>query len=90
VIVKSEERTLALVSLYSLPDQNILTESHNTLWICTYQGNQALKVVDVKTITAVVLLPCLPGALEGTHFLVEKPGLDVAHMGGQDEALTEE
>lgn len=90
MVVKSERRTLALVSLYSPPDQDILAESHNTLWICRYQGDQALKVVDIKTITAVVSLPCLPGAPEGTHFLVEKPGLDVAHMGGQDEVLAEE
>jgi hypothetical protein len=32
----------------------------------------------------------LPSGPEGAFFLVEKPGLDVAHMGGQDETMTEE
>ena len=35
-------------------------------------------------------LPPLPGGQDGTLFLCEKPGLDVAHIEGQDEILTDE
>ena len=90
MVIGNTHRILALVSVYSSPNLDVLKESHNTLWICTYQGDQALKVVEVKTITSVVSLPPLPGHPEGTFFVVEKPGLDVAHMGGQDEVLADE
>jgi hypothetical protein len=90
MVVNDEEKALALVSIYSPPDRDILKESYNTLWVCTYRGDQALKVVDVKSIMAVISLPPLPGGLDGTFFLTEKPGLDVAHMGGRDEVLTDE
>ena len=53
-----------------------------------------LKVVDVKTISSVVaMIPHganFPGDTTGHFFVVEKPGLDVAHMGGNDEEITEE
>jgi hypothetical protein len=55
----------------------------------------ALKVVNAKTIDAVVaMVPLSPenftGDTTGWFFVVEKPGLDVSHMGGNDEILTEE
>jgi hypothetical protein len=90
MIINNEVRSLALVSIYSPPDWDILSESYNTLWACMYQGDEGLKVVDVKSITAFILMPPLPGGPDGTFFVLEKPGLDVMHMGGQDEVLTEE
>lgn len=90
MIINNEVRSLALVSVYSPPDRDILSESYNTLWACRYQGDEGLKAVDVKSITAVISMPPLPGGPDGTFFVLEKPGLDVAHMGGQDEVLTEE
>jgi hypothetical protein len=90
MVVNDKEKALALVSIYSPLDRDILKESYNTLWVCTYCGDQALKVVDVKSIMAVISLPPLPGGPDGTFFLTEKPGLDVAHMGGRDEVLTDE
>lgn len=83
-------RTAALVSLYSPRDWDLWEESHHTLWACNYQGERALKVVDVKSFRSVVAIPLLPGCPQGRHYLVEKPGLDVAHIGGRDEHLTEE
>ena len=47
-------------------------------------------VIDVKEIIAVISILPLPGATDGTWFLSEKPGLDVAHRGGQDEVMNEE
>jgi len=35
-------------------------------------------------------MPPLLGHSDGTVFVVEKPGLDVAHMGGRDEVLADE
>src|SRR6202044_718730 len=61
---------------------------------CIHQGDMALKVVNAKTIDAVVaMIPLSPenftGDTTGRFFAVEKPGLDVSHMGGNDEILTE-
>ena len=92
--IGQEEKTLALVSVYSPPDRELLEASYFTLWSCRYQGNMALKVVDVKTIVGVVAMVLhgenFTGDTTGRFFVVEKPGLDVAHMGGNDEIITEE
>ena len=93
--IGSKEKTLALLSIYSPPNQALLDASFNTLWSCTHQGDAGLKVVDVKTISSVVaMIPHsaqnFPGDTTGHFFVVEKPGLDVAHMGGNDEEITEE
>ncbi|KAH7905503.1 hypothetical protein BJ138DRAFT_1017616, partial [Hygrophoropsis aurantiaca] len=85
----SETSTLALVSIYSPPDAAILESSYNTVWICRYQGNASLTVVDVKNITSVVaMVPA--GDRENEYFVVEKPGLEVAYMGGIEEIVMEE
>jgi hypothetical protein len=81
---------LALVSLYSRPDETLLSLSVNTLWSCEYQGDDALRFIDVKIIQAVVaMIPHrveLPGFPPSERFfLVEKPGLDVAMMAGVEE-----
>ena len=46
--------SLALVSVFSPPDQELLEESQHAAYICHYEGAAALRVVDVKAITAVV------------------------------------
>ena len=81
---------LALVSLFSRPDQTLLLISANTLCSCEYQGDDALRFINVKTIQAVVaMIPHRP-EIEGRppserFFLVEKPGLDVAIIAGVEE-----
>lgn len=47
-------QSLALVSMFSPPDQELLDLSHQAVYICQHGGIGALKVVDVKSITAVV------------------------------------
>ncbi|KAF9020619.1 hypothetical protein BDZ89DRAFT_1072147 [Hymenopellis radicata] len=83
-------RPLAMVSLYSRPDIDLLRKSSNTLWSCTHQGDQGVCVVDVKSIEAVVgMIPHSTHFLTGAEnhvFVAEKPGLDVAEMGGAYEA----
>ena len=90
VITDEEEKGLALVSLYTLPNPTLLKASMNTLWSCAYQGDAALKFIDVKTIRSVVsMIPHSPSIggrdAEERFFLVEKPGFDVAIMAGAME-----
>jgi hypothetical protein len=79
-----------MASLYTGPDCALLEESSGTLWSCKPQGNDGLVVFDVKRIEAVVaMVPhsehFLGAGWEGRVFVVEKPGLDVATMGGAKE-----
>lgn len=89
---ESGDIALALVSLYSRLDLTLLRVSVNMLWSCEYQGNSALKFIDVKCIQAVIAM--IPHKLvierqeaSECFFLVEKPGLDVAMMSGMEEAM---
>ena len=95
MIVGDTEKSLAMVSMYSPPHDGLLTLSFNTLWSCTYQGNDSLKVIDANSIAAVIaMVPHQPfpedsGPVE-RFFVVEKPGLDVSSLGGVTESTPEE
>jgi hypothetical protein len=83
---------VALVSLYSMPHKDLLRLSSNTLYSCEYEGDNALRFIDVKTIQAVVsMVPHTPAICHQEpserFFLVEKPGLDVAVMAGFEDEL---
>ena len=72
--------TLALVSLYSVPDEAILERSYGTLTVCEYQDDAALTIVGVKSIEAVVGMVPFGDQVEGhnpKYFLAEKLGLEV-------------
>ena len=89
---EGDELGLALVSLYSLPQSDLLRISHGTLWSCEHQGDSALIFIDVRTIKSVVaMIPHSPviggGELRGRFFLVEKPGFDVAVIAGAEEEM---
>ena len=84
-----------MASLYSRPDPDLLKESSNTLWSCKRQVDDGIVVVDVKRIEAVVAM--VPHSVEilgeewaDRVFVVEKPGLDLAAMGGVAEAVLDE
>jgi hypothetical protein len=82
--------TLAMVSCYSSPDQTLLEISYNTLRSCTYLGQSGLMVVDVKQISSVIaMVPHKPfdGDFVQRYFVVEKPGLEVACLGGVEEQV---
>lgn len=73
-------RTLALVSLYSLPNAYLLQKSHNTLAVCRHRGWDALVVIDVGSILSVVAMAPFPFLVDGQgdqYFLIEKIGLDI-------------
>jgi hypothetical protein len=95
VHIHGEERetALALVSLFSEPDPTLLDLSFQALWSCQYQGDMALRFIDVKTIQAIVSMVPHMTAIQGRpveecFFLVEKPGLDVVVMTGADEDMS--
>jgi hypothetical protein len=92
LVVGSEVRTLALVSVYSDPHPGLLEASTHTLWSCIYQGDAALRIVDVKAITGVIaMIPHRPFPDGPDRFFVlEKPGQDVARMAGNEEEMTDE
>ena len=83
---------LALVSLFSKPDAHLQTLSVNRLWSYEYQGDKALKFIDVKTIQAVIAMISHKPKISGhppseCFFLVEKLGLDVATIAGVEEGM---
>jgi hypothetical protein len=82
-----------MVSRYSPPHAGLLALSYHTLWSCTHQGDASLTVIDVKSILAVVaMVPHQPFAEDPVphFFVVEKPGLDVASLGGNSESILDE
>ena len=84
-------KTFALVSVYSAPDESLLRKSSGVLAVCKYKGSQALTVIRASTIVSVVAMVPYPlGIQDEDYFLVEKLGLDIAHLAGHDEALQEE
>jgi len=82
--------SLALVSMFSPPDQDLLELSHRAAYICQHGGIDALTVVDVKSITAVVsMVPDYQVTVEGDivvpnnrFSLVEAPFLKLAALCG--------
>ena len=86
ITINSQDLTLACVSCYSQAHEDLLKASHGTLLSCTRNGT--VKVIDVKSISAVVaMVPHQPFPGEERFFLVEKPGLDTTTIGGKDEEM---
>ena len=57
-----------------------LQRSHTALAVCRYHSNEALLVVDAKSILSVVAMVPFPFSLDGhgdQYFIIEKIGLDV-------------
>lgn len=72
---------LAVVSLYSPPDEYLLHLTYDTLCVCGYQGEDALTVINVKSILSVVAMvpfPFVVGGRNNQFFMIEQIGLDVA------------
>ncbi|KAG2106524.1 hypothetical protein BD769DRAFT_1336785, partial [Suillus cothurnatus] len=72
--------TVAMVSVYSRPDPELLQKSMQTVWSCKYHDSEALQLVSAKSIQSVVaMIPHRPklqsGVVEDRFFLLEKPGL---------------
>ena len=75
----------ALVSLYGPPNPNLLSDSFNCLWACTYSGTANLVVIPVKSISSVISMQPLPkvdGDPNRLFFVLEKLGLDDVELTG--------
>ncbi len=86
-------RTCALVSEYSAPHKGLFESSSGALAVSKYQGEDCLKVINAESILSVVAMVPYPhgGIGHGTwHFLVEKMGLAMFHLRGDEEPDGEE
>ncbi|KAG1866731.1 hypothetical protein F4604DRAFT_1544036, partial [Suillus subluteus] len=73
----SPPEALAVISLYSTPDHELLRCSHHTFVSCVHQEDEELIAINVTSIQSVVAM--IPHFLNGQqHFyMVEQPGADV-------------
>ncbi|KAG2342178.1 hypothetical protein BDR05DRAFT_976597 [Suillus weaverae] len=77
---------VAVISMFSLPDQELLDLSCLTVSLCRHDEDDDVRVIDLKSILSVIGMvphqPTLPsGVTEDRFFVVEKPGLDIATFG---------
>jgi hypothetical protein len=94
-VTQVQRTAVAVVALYSLPHARLLELSSDTLMSCTHLGDAGIKVIEVKSITAVIAMvphqPRLGGdPPELRYFVVEKPGEDVAQLAGAIEENPED
>ena len=85
--VNNYTHTLAVISLYSLENAFLLSESSGTVWACQAQGDNTLIAINVKTIlTCVTMVPhtfSIPDTNPLQLYLtMDKLGADIGNMGG--------
>ncbi|KLO17330.1 hypothetical protein SCHPADRAFT_868387 [Schizopora paradoxa] len=83
-------KAFALSSIYSTPNATILQKSNGALAVCKYKGPSSYKIIPASSILSVVAMVPFPAGEEDEFFLVEKLGLDLAHLGGYAEDITPE
>lgn len=81
---------IAVISVFSPPDADLVRLSNRTVLSCKYLGEEALRVVDVTAIKSVVAMiphrPTLPsGIIEDRFFVLERPGLDIFQFGVEED-----
>jgi hypothetical protein len=94
---ETEAFALAMLSVYSPPDQALLNVSHGALKACTYFGQENLMVVDARSIISVVGMIPFPvlgeggvcaeacAQTQGKYFLYEKITLDTGSPSEEEE-----
>ena len=85
--VDDQVLSLAVISRYSLPDEQLLELSYHSLVVCTHDATRPLVIVEVQSILSVVaMVPFTHANLgQNLHYVVEKLGLEVASLGGVEE-----
>ncbi|KAI5980609.1 hypothetical protein EDD15DRAFT_2150936, partial [Pisolithus albus] len=80
---------VALVTLYSNPHPQLLEHSYGAVASCTKLGEASLQVIQISAIQSVVAMvphrPIIDGRAKDRYFLVEKMGMDVAHLGVEED-----
>ncbi|KAI0308679.1 hypothetical protein OF83DRAFT_1073149, partial [Amylostereum chailletii] len=100
-----EIKTVAMVSLFSLPDAELFEKSYGTACSVRYEGDASLIVADVKAIRSVVAMHPLPEHLRGdqpemdpkegytvgcSYFVVKRLGLDVISRAWSEDVPDDE
>ena len=92
-------QAFAMITTYSNPDPELLSQSHNTLWVSRCLNTCGLRIVDAKSIASVVAMvpfvlredekssPHLFNRYNGCVCMVEKPFLAAASMNAWLEEL---
>ncbi|KAF8583614.1 hypothetical protein K439DRAFT_1647178 [Ramaria rubella] len=92
--IRGENQGLALISLYSWPDAQLFEDSNWTVYsITALEYNEGLRVVDIKSIQAMVSVqPHSHHVEEGDErfFVWEQLGLDFALLRGAEEDVLDE
>ncbi|KAF8078225.1 hypothetical protein FPV67DRAFT_1557598 [Lyophyllum atratum] len=88
VKIGETERTLALVSFYGPRDESLFKESFFTIWSMAKLGIDGLKVIEAKSIVAVVSLQ--PHDSNTRYFVWEQMGLDMALLADTLPAMEDE
>jgi hypothetical protein len=101
-VVNDRRITLALVALYSRPDEDLFKRSNWTVWSVTEQGQIGLRVIDAKAILSVVsVIPhnhhLSADSSDVRFFIWEQMGMDMALLsrlgevhGEDDEGIDQE
>jgi hypothetical protein len=98
-IVNDARITLALVALYSRPDEELFKQSNWTVWSVTEQGQSGLCVINAKSILSVIsVIPhnhhVQADSSDERFFIWEQMGMDMAllsrHVDDSDEGQVEE
>ena len=92
-------QAFAMVTIYSNPDPQLLSHSHNMLWVSRRLNTCGLRIIDAKSIASVVAMvpfvlredeissPYLFHRYNGCVCMVEKPFLGAASMNALLEEL---
>lgn len=80
-------RGLALVSTFGQPNAELLQQSSGALWVAEYQGNDTLKVIEIKTISTCVAMVPFMDPPDNQFFVCEKMGLEIGYLSGAEENL---
>ncbi|KAK7020791.1 hypothetical protein R3P38DRAFT_2781427 [Favolaschia claudopus] len=88
--VNGDEKTLALISVYSPPNAALLEKSFQTVAECNYFGDDNLQVISILQIEAGVGM--IPVDDTGKYFVAEKLGLELESMAGalEDDMNTQQ
>jgi hypothetical protein len=84
---------VAIIRMYSLPDEALLQLSSQTVASCIHPNE--VVVVNIKNIVSVVAMiphrPMLPsGVVEDRFFMLEKPGLEISMLGIPDNGYQDD
>ncbi|KAH9920820.1 uncharacterized protein BXZ73DRAFT_91856 [Epithele typhae] len=99
--IGAQKQAVALLSLWSLPEPQLLELSYSTIHSCLPSGDEGLVIIPVHCIQSVVAMiphpahiPSNDGHIEyrpvnvaGRWCVVEKPGLEVAYHAGRNEDI---